>query len=235
MSFRKSGWVAVFVLSLACVGNAAIVPPQLPVADPSWEKVIEVDGVKVHKKDIPDSDVVAFRGETIYDAPIARVANVLIDTSRKLEWVSKCVEAKDIRQNGPFERVEYNKTASGFFAVKDRDFVFHAKAELNREKQQMIIRMKSVSDPLAPETGSVRGELKQSTYTLTSLDGGRKTHLVVEIQADPKGSVPKWLVNLFQRSWPRKTLEGIREQLQKPDVVEHPGVKAFFEGKKTAA
>ncbi len=48
--------------------------------------------------------------------------------------------------------------------------------------------------------------------------------MIVEIHADPKGSVPKWLVNLFQKGWPRNTIEGIRKQAAKADVKEHPVV-----------
>lgn len=68
-----------------------------------------------------------------------------------------------------------------------------------------------------------------SNYTLTSLTNREKTRVSVEIQADPMGLIPKWIANFFQRSWPRKTLEGIRNQVAKADVIEHPGVKKFFE------
>ena len=81
-----------------------------------------------------------------------------------------------------------------------------------------------------PETDCVRGQLDRSAYTMTSIDGGKRTHLIVEIHADPKGSVPKWLVNLFQKAWPRNTIEGIMRQVAKPDVHEHAGVKAMLEG-----
>ena len=203
--------------------------PALPKADRSWEEISQNDSVLVHRKEVANSDVVAFRGETTIDAPIAKVANVLIDTSRKTEWVHKIVEAKNIREISPLERIEYNHTSSGFFAVRDRDFVFHARAELNKNAKQVIFTLHSVDDPLMPEKSPVRGHLDNSRYFLTSIDGGKKTHVVVEIHADPKGSVPKWLVNLFQKSWPAKTLNGIRAQCAKPNVVEHPGIKAYFE------
>jgi hypothetical protein len=201
--------------------------PALPKVDKAWEEISNDEQVRVHRKEIEGSDVVAFRGETVIEAPLAKVANVLIDTSRKLEWVHKIVEAKDIREISQYERVEYNHTASGFFMVRDRDFVFHAKAELDKPNQRMIFRLKSVEDPLMPETDKVRGHLTNSAYTLTAL-GDNQTHVVVEIHADPKGSVPKWLVNLFQKSWPRRTLNGIRAQCGKPDVVEHAAIRDYF-------
>lgn len=216
--------------ALSCaIGAAAAQMPSVPVADSAWKKISNDNGVVAYSRDLPGTNVVAFRGETVIEASIAKVSNVLIDTSRKKEWVHKIADARDVRQISQYERVEYNRTSSGFFLVKDRDFVFTAKAEFDKTKNQAIFLMHSVQDPLAPETGSVRGEMKESRYILTRLSPNR-THVVVEIAADPKGNIPMWLVNLFQRSWPTKTLDGVRKQCAKADVAEHPGIKAYFEG-----
>jgi hypothetical protein len=40
----------------------------------------------------------------------------------------------------------------------------------------------------------------------------------VEIESDPKGWLPAWLVNFFQKDWARETIEGIRKQCAKPDL-----------------
>lgn len=192
-----------------------------------WQLASEGEGILTYSKKVEGSDLVAFRGETVIEAPLAKVAGILIDTSRKKEWVYRLEEAKDIRDIGPFERVEYNHTASGFFFIRDRDFVFRAKAELDRAKKRMTINLESVEDERMPEAGPVRGHIDNSRYILTELAPG-KTHLVVEIHADPKGNVPSWLVNTFQKAWPRKTLEGIRQQASRKDVAEHPATKAYF-------
>ena len=70
-----------------------------------------------------------------------------------------------------------------------------------------------------------------SRYILTAVDEGKRTKAMVEIHADPMGSIPKWIVNLFQKSWPRNTLIGMQQQLQKPDIPEMQLVKDFFHGK----
>jgi len=43
--------------------------------------------------------------------------------------------------------------------------------------------------------------------------------------ADPKGMIPKWMVNMFQKDWPLSTLRAIRLQVKKTDVFEHPSYK----------
>jgi len=204
----------------------------LPTADESWEENSdEDDDVQVFSKDVEGKDIVAFMGITVLDAPIAKVATVLDDTSKKTEWVHNAEEAKDLRTISPTERIEYNHTDTPI-GFSDRDFVFHVKVDLDRAKKQMVILMKSVEDKLMPEHETyVRGKINEGRYILTSVDGGKKTHILVEFDCDPMGAIPKWLVNIFQKAWPENTLEGISDQLKKPYVTEHPRVKAFFEGK----
>ena len=133
-----------------------------------------------------------------------------------------------IKQITSMERIEYNHTGTPFI-IRDRDFLFHAKAELRKDIKKMYFWLNSVNDPAMPESDCcVRGELKRGVYVLTALDGGKKTNIIVEIHADPKGSVPKWIVNLFQKKWPRKTLNGIRAQCAKPDVTTHVEIQKFF-------
>src|SRR5262249_16756273 len=147
----------------------------------------------------------------------------------------KIVEAKDIRLISETERIEYNHTSAPW-PVKDRDFVFRATVTMDRPKKQLLVHMQSVKDSLMPETSkNVSGEISEGNDVLTSIDNGTKTNLMVEIHADPKGSIPKWIVNLFQKSWPAHTLEGIQKQCAKADVLEMASVKKYFDETPAAA
>jgi hypothetical protein len=215
---------------LLLVGIALLVSAGFAAADSEWEEIDRDDGIVCWRKDVADSPIVAFRGEGVIEAPIARVARVLEDTSRKTEWVAKCLEAKDVKLLSPLERIEYNRTSAPW-PISDRDFVFRAKCEIDPARKTVVYSLRSLDDPACPanEDLAVRGELLQSKYTLTALSHAR-TRLVVEIQADPKGSIPKWVVNFFQRAWPHQTIEGIRAQVAKSDVCASTVVTAAFEG-----
>jgi hypothetical protein len=43
--------------------------------------------------------------------------------------------------------------------------------------------------------------------------------MTVEIMVDPMGAIPKWLARLKQKKWPRNTLTGLRNYLEKNEVV----------------
>ena len=63
---------------------------------PTWEKIKDEDGVQIYKRDVPGSDVIAFKGTGLVDAPLDRVATVLFDTSRAPEWIDSLEEAVEI-------------------------------------------------------------------------------------------------------------------------------------------
>ena len=80
----------------------------------------------------------------------------------------------------------------------------------------------SVLEAGIPPGRYVRGDLMNTTFILTSLENGARTHVIGEVHADPMGSVPKWIVNFFQKDWPIDTLQGLRKQVAKPDVKTDP-------------
>jgi hypothetical protein len=96
------------------------------------------------------------------------------------------------------------------------------------------LHLASVDHPDAPETVGIRGRLVASCYVLTPL-GPDRTRVEVEIQTDPCGMVPDWLVNIVQKEWPRKTLRGISQQVRQDYCGRYPLPAAAAPGKGTTA
>ena len=99
--------------------------------------------------------------------------------------------------------------------LSDRYFINRAKAE-RLANGQMRIFVQSVSNPDANwlEQDKVLGFLHYSEFMLTPAEGVEKTHMVIEINSDPKGLIPKFLVNAAQKSWPTKFFTGLSSMLE---------------------
>jgi hypothetical protein len=174
----------------------------------NWELIANKDGLKTFQRDT-DQGIVGFRGETVMDATIEQIATVLADMPSRKKWMDEVVEAKRIKMNSIFDRVEYNHTAVPW-PFQNRDFVYSAKVDVNTKEKTMLITMQSTEDAeMPPKDGIVRGQMHLSRYYLKSLEGGKKTFVTVEIIVDPKGAIPKWIVRLKQKKWPRNTLSGL--------------------------
>jgi hypothetical protein len=203
-------------LSGAALADSAATP---------WEKFDEADGISVFRKEMPGTPIIGLRGEGVVDAPIVSVASVLVDTKRSPEWIDSVADARVVRRLSETEFVEYSHVKTPF-VLADRDFVYRVKVELVPAKKQVIVSFRSVEDPAAPRNPDyVRGHFIYGKWVLTSLDHGKKTRVLAELLCDPKGSVAKWIVNLFQKSWPHDTLANLRKRMKRTDLKDEPRIK----------
>jgi START domain len=224
---RLRSLAAALLTTLALSGVAHADTPSAP----KWEMFDEEDGIRMYRRDVPGSSIVALRGEGFVEAPIARVASVLADRKRSVEWIDRLVKTKVLRQLSDTESINWNhiKTPT---PLKDRDFVFKSMITTDPAQKKVLFSYYSVKDALAPETDDyVRGSFKAGKFELTmatrtNKDGTKTRGTIVnaEVEVDPAGSVPTFIVNMVQKSWPHKTLTALRRQVAKPDIKDDPRV-----------
>jgi len=208
------------------------VAPQRP-RDRTWVETSRGDAIITFKREVKGSDIIALRGEGIVAASVQKVASVLLDYTRAPEWIDSLEEVRVVRMLGPLEFVEYDHVGTPPIIMKDRDFVCRGKLYVDVAEQSLVMTIEPTTDPLLPPTRYIRGTLR-GYWKLKSIDRGRKTFVITEMHGDPRGSIAKWLVNLFQKGWARNTIESLREQVAKHDVKVMPQVEAAFEGKPIA-
>lgn len=186
-------------------------------------------GITTWKKEIEGSPVIAFKGTAVINAPILRVASVLADVGRQTEWMDRCKEAKVLRQVDTFEQIIWSHIGTPF-PLTDRDFVTDSKMIFDDTNHVIKVRISSVTEQGAPVNDFVRGLITSSSFTLKSTADG-KTQLTTEIHADPRGDVPKAIVNMVQADWPANTIAGVRKQAAKGDVQDADVIKNAIDGK----
>ena len=185
-----------------------------------WTEIYTRDAVTVSKQSLPDSRLVAFKGDTLYSEPLDKVLYVLLDHDHRVEWVDRLYINTMLEEVSPHEYVLYQGYELPFI-FSNRDYVYRGVVTQDASTGVVTLDLDSIEHPDAPETIGVRAELLRSRYVLTPL-GPNDTQLEVEIVTDPKGAMPIWLVNLIQRSWPLNTLNGVRNQLAKPYTGHYP-------------
>jgi hypothetical protein len=175
------------------------------------------DGIETFRREVPGSDIIALKGHGGVDAPAWKVAAVILGTSRAQEWVDSLVSSKVIRMISPISYIEYNHIGTPFI-MKDRDFVSQVDISVDAAARTIAMTYRPTDDSGVPATGHVRGEIVSGAFRISAKEPGKSSELTAEIHCDPKGSVARWIVNLFQKGWPRDTFEGLRKQVAKPDV-----------------
>jgi len=207
---RQAGVLLCLCLALGTIGRTA--------AADDWTLVGNEHGIEIYRRDVPGSSVVALKGKGIIDAPLWKVASVLLDTKRAPEWGDSLKESRVVRRLSLNSYVEYNHIGLPLI-LKDRDFLSEVRIDVDAIQRRFALVYRLTDDPQAPNTHNVRGQITSGAFDAQSLDGGQRTELTAEIHCDPRGAIPAWVVNLFQKSWPRNTFERLRKQVVKSDIA----------------
>jgi hypothetical protein len=196
---------AFFIVSLALPATA-FAGDEAKKAE--WEPVSDEEGVEVFRKEVAGSDVVAFKGVATADLPISKILAIFKDPNERKNWVDRYVEHKTHKQTGDSETYWIHFHVP--WPISDRDYVLHAEGKRDLEKRIYTVNIKSVEMKNVPENDCcVRAQVYGTYYEFIAVPGENKTKMTVEVHTDPKGALPSWLVNLIQKSWPRKTLNGL--------------------------
>ena len=201
----------------ACVGLCATVAtvaaPATAHAQGVWEFVGVIDGVKVWRKEVPDTNLLAFKGEVVADVNMGKLLAVFLDRNQRKFWVDRFDDTRMLEQTNPLNETYYIrfKLPPG---ISNRDYVLRADGTADAAQGLFTAKIKSVEHPKAPvDDCCVRAEVRGTFYRFEALKGAPgtpdKTRLIVEVQTDPQGWLPGWVVNLIQKSWPSKTLNGL--------------------------
>ncbi len=158
-----------------------------------------------------EGDLLAFRTDGIVNAPLRQVAAALLDYKHTTEWVDHLVEETVVKRLNPAQFLEYTHVGTPF-VIRDRDFLCQVTITVDRQAKSLTIESHSVEDPSGPTTKYVRGKVVHNEFRLTPAAGG-KTRLEGEFHVDAMGSVPKWIVNMFQHSWPKSAFRAIQKRV----------------------
>ncbi len=199
---------------------ALLLAPASAYAD-DWEEISDEDGIKVWRRDVEGSDFVMFRGRGPVEAPILDVAAVIRDADRETEWMANCVDAATLRFLTATDAVVYHRTGSPAFFVSDRDTVLVTRTKVVPEERKIVVTFTQTEDPtMPPKDGVVRMPQLEGHWILKQIDVDT-TEVEYQVQADPGGALPAWLVNLVSKGLPYHTLTGLRDQVKKPGYDRH--------------
>ncbi len=179
----------------------------------NWQLAGDEGGILVYTREEAGSDIISLKGEATLAASTTAIFEILKDNSIAADWLPMVVEKRDVKAVNDQERLEYTHIKMPW-PLTDRYFVNRARIDYPAGGV-FHISVRSVEETDIVETDKVRGFIHLSELILTPVDGGKRTHMTIELNTDPRGSVPKWLVNLAQKNWPRNFFRGLITQLAK--------------------
>lgn len=209
------------------VGLAVSLFALSPAVAGDWEHVGETDGVDVHSKEVADSDLFAFKGETTANMHIGKLLTVYTNPNQRPHWVHDYGDSETFDITRTSERYWIKFDLS--WPATDRDFVFQADYDFDEDNRTFTARIRSVEDERKPEDDCCVRATGETTYTFQAIPGQEMTRVTVESQTDPGGRLPSRLVRRTQRDWPVVTLTNLIERASADSIDVDPRVSDWHD------
>lgn len=206
--FRPVCWVS-FLFLLLIAGPAQ--------SGAGWEKVNEEDGVTVFRQDVAERDLPTFRGQATFNANIYVILAILSDVERHPEWQHACKHARILKKYDEFHYLYYNRINSPW-PVTDRDVVLDTRVHIKPERHTVVITLNRTTSSLMPEVEDVvRMPRLKGAFRLKALDAER-TFVQYDVDADPGGALPDFVVKMASEDIPLNTLRNLRARATSPGM-----------------
>ena len=179
-----------------------------------WEQIAKAQGITVFQKEVPGRSLPVFRGVGIVKENIFDVLAVLYDVPARVDWVHQCTASDVLKEYNELDRMVYNRTAAPW-PISDRDVVVRTKVHIDRETMTVRVTFKTDTHASAPKVEDVvrMGRLT-GYYEIKALSRGH-TRVTYEVDADPGGYLPAWLVKMASKDLPLKTILNLKKRVKK--------------------
>ena len=179
-----------------------------------WTLKQDNDGIKIYTKKVPDSKIKALKVETVFDATPSAVAAAVMDIKGSKRWLYHTESAYVVKRRSQSD-IYYYTMIKMPWPVKNRDYVGHLVVKQNPATKVITIDGLCVAGMVPKKDKAIRVLNSPARWVLTP-DGVNRVRVVYTLHADPGGSIPAGLVNMFATQGPSESFKKLRVELQKP-------------------
>ena len=172
------------------------------------------DGVKIFTRTVENSKIKAIKVECELDATLSQVVAVLMDVKNSEEWLYHTAGNYIVKQVSPSDLYYYSLVEMPW-PVSDRDFIAHLSVSQDAVTKVVTIHAPCVANMVPVKLGVVRIANSNGKWVLTP-SGKNHVKVLYTLHADPGGSLPAWLINLFVTQGPSQSFKKLKVHLQKP-------------------
>ena len=179
--------------------------PQLPSQvydDRGWKKAMTRDGLTLFIRQNENSRVLELKVDGILQVALPKVMANLRDVESSTVWTPDLKKKTTLKDMGDLEAVTYSLTDLPW-PFYDRHMILSNKLFLDPARKLLVIYSQSTSakgfEKLAE--GSVEARMEYGYIAMRPVTLGQ-TYVKMIALIDPRGAIPAWIVNFYQKKWP---------------------------------
>ena len=175
-----------------------------------WKLEKNKDGIKVYTRSTEGSDILEFKALCEVDATRKRVAEVVARITDYPNWFPDCENAQVLKSISSTKRKIYYEIDLPWPA-SNRDVIMILRVDVDNANKTTTIFFDHTSTGKAEKDGVVRMPNAKGFWKLKTVDD--KTKVQYQFLADPGGSLPTWIINMFIVDGPYDTFVALKEKL----------------------
>lgn len=204
---RRARRVAALI-GIVLVGAA---PGRVHASD--WEVIAEREGIVVSRRPVAGRSLPQLRSVGEVPGTPYEVLAILLDVPAQVDWRPDCMESKTVRRIDTWRSIIYTRTDAPW-PVSDREVVIENEVIFIDPPSKVKVTFAAVTAPdVERAPGAVRMKMATGFYAIEAIDGAR-SRVHYEVDVDPGGSLPDWLVSMQSTRNPLETLAGLRRRLK---------------------
>ncbi len=223
-------------LRLFCIASITLFFPQpadVLCAEPEtgWHIAKDKNGIRIYNRSVEGSSFNPYRGVMVVESNLSALTALVADAENYPNWVDTCRTGKTLRKIDDAKSIIYTVNEAPW-PVSDRDSIVETVIVQNPETKVVHIHLEGLPDYLPRKEGFVRVEKVEGFWRFTPMENDQ-VEVVYQVHTEPGGKLPSWLINSLILNQPYRTLEKMREIVQKPEYknaiikpvenVTHPG------------
>lgn len=206
MNLLKQTKIGYLLLGLLCLAFSA-------GAQNKWKLEKNSDGIRIYTKNVAGSNMKMLRAELEAAGNVQQLANILDDVNRQKTWVYSTKSSRMIKRTAHGEMLYYTEKEMPW-PVTNRDVVIKTRMTVDTAAGTLTLYAQNADNVEAAKKGIVRVSSSRVVWKVQELNGN-KLKIEYEAQADPGGTVPAWVSNMFLTKGPYESFMALRKQLDK--------------------
>lgn len=217
-------FILVVYLALFSVTGFSEYKPDLK----GWTKNYSKDGLDFYYKKVKGSNLLAFKAVGNLPINMGEMMAALRDVEKTVDWEKSTEKKITIENISDIQATTYTVTKVPW-PFYNRDSVLMNKLFLDKKDMIFYVESFSVEHEKYPKQKNfVRAHVGYARFRTKPISKDL-TYVEFEVQVDPMGSIPDWVVNLVQKDLPYDFLMGVSKYCKKNDLTPNPGVQKMID------
>ncbi|HMT30500.1 MAG TPA: START domain-containing protein [Bacteroidia bacterium] len=201
----------IFIFLFCCISSSLKAQDQY-----KWELKKESDGIFVYTADVKGSEYKVFKAiTTISSSGMHEIAASILDASNcKLIYpdTRECYQIKKY-SDGNFLQYQLSDIQ---WPAEDRDGVYEIKSQYQKDGNELTVFINCIQYDLPKRKHVVRMTEGSGFWKIRETRKGYY-EVIYQYHANPAGSIPIWLVNIFLETNPLKTMQNLKSSITRGD------------------